>query len=271
MIVDAHAHIFPEHVADRAMEALSAQAGVRPVARPTVEGLLRHMDECGVDRAVVLAIATRPDQVRSITKWFASLRTEERFIPFAALHPHSDDLPGDIERVVDAGLRGVKLQPNFQGFELDDPGVLRMLELIDDRLVVLMHGGQDIAPVEQVRATPTGLRVLHRRFPQVRFVFAHLGAYRQWDEVEESLVGEEVHFDASYVFDLCSDEQISRIVRNHGPERILWGSDFPWQTQREGLEGVARLGLSEEERAAMLGGNLMRLLKSPTAPPPTPR
>jgi predicted TIM-barrel fold metal-dependent hydrolase len=105
----------------------------------------------------------------------------------------------------------------------------------------------------------------------VRFVFAHLGAYRQWDEVEESLVGEEVHFDASYVFDLCSDEQISRIVRNHGPERILWGSDFPWQTQREGLEGVARLGLSEEERAAMLGGNLMRLLKSPTAPPPTPR
>jgi len=240
---------------------LSARSGVQPVARPTADGLLRHMDECGVGRAVVLAIATRAEQVRSITQWFSSLRAEERFIPFAALHPHSRDLEGDIGRVVDAGLPGVKLQPHFQGFSLDDPGLLRMLELIGEQLTVLLHGGQEIAPIEAVEPTPARLLALHRRFPEVRFILAHLGAYQQWEEVEALLVGEDVWLDASYVFGKCPDEQVRRIIRNHGPARVVWGSDFPWQTQREGLEGIGRLGLTAEEKAGVLGANLLQLLE----------
>ena len=68
-IVDFHAHVFPEKVADRAVEALAAAYQVRPVARPTPAGLLGVMDEAGVDVAVILPVATRPDQVRSINEW----------------------------------------------------------------------------------------------------------------------------------------------------------------------------------------------------------
>ena len=260
MVIDSHTHIFPEHVVDRAMEALGARYGARPVGRPTPDGLLRHMDECGVDRAVVLAVATRPDQVESITSWFTGLLAEGRFIPFPSLHPHSTDLEGDVRRVVEAGLRGVKLQPHFQGFSLSDPQFLRMLELIGDRLVVLMHGGQEIVNIDDVQPTPARLIALHERFPAVRFVCAHLGAFRYWDEVEQCMVGRSVTLDASYVFGICPDERIARIIRAHGADRVVWGSDFPWQTQAEGLAGIARLGLSENETRQILGGSLRGLL-----------
>ena len=261
MIFDCHAHIFPEHIVDRAMAALGARYNACPVARPTPDGLLRHMDECAIDRAVVLAVATKPSQVASINTWLTGLN-EPRFIPFGSLHPYQEDIAEEIERLVDLGVRGVKLQPHFQEFGLDDPQLLKMLELIGDRMLVLMHGGQEIVTIEDVQPTPQRLLRLHRQVPQVRFMFAHLGAYQQWEAVEEYLVGEEVLFDASYVFDICPDEQIERIIRNHGVGKVLWGSDFPWHHGRRGLAGLARLGLSDGERQVILSGNALGVLGS---------
>jgi len=211
MIIDSHAHIFPENVVDRAMSALEARYSAKPVARATPERLLQHMDECGVDKAVVLGVATKPSQVASINAWLTGLGNE-RLIPFGSLHPYYEDIEGEIQRLLDAGVKGVKLQPHFQDYSLDDPKALAMLEAIGDRLFVLMHGGQEIIPIENLQPTPQRLLGLHKRLPEVRFVFAHLGAYLQWDEVEELLVGEDVGLDASYVFGICPDEQIERII-----------------------------------------------------------
>jgi uncharacterized protein len=259
MIVDCHAHIFPDHVVERAMEVLTACYSAAPVVLPTRDNLLRHMDECGVEAAVAVSVATRPAQVASINAWTTRLGSD-RLIPFGALHPHHDETAGEVERLVDAGVRGIKLQPHFQGYDIVEPQFARMLEAVGDRLVVLLHGGQELVPLEHPVPTPARVAALARQFPQVRFVVAHLGASGMWDEVEEHLVGLDVWFDASYVFPFCPPEQVLRIIRNHGPERIVWGSDFPWQTQTVGIEGVRSLGLSDAETAGILGGNLRRLL-----------
>lgn len=259
MIFDCHTHIFPEHVVDRAMEALSARYGAAPVARATPEGLLGHMDECGVDRALVVAVATKPGQVASVNSWLLGLG-EERLVPFGSLHPLCEDLEGEIARLVDAGVKGIKLQPHFQDFGLDDPRFLEMMECIGDRLWVLLHAGQEIAPLERIEPTPARLLALHRRFPAAKLILAHLGGYLEWEGVEELLVGQDLWLDASYVFDICPDDRIEGLIRAHGPERVVWGSDFPWQTQRQGLEGVARLRLSQEQKRGILGENLLRLL-----------
>ncbi|MBP8954378.1 MAG: amidohydrolase family protein [Armatimonadetes bacterium] len=260
MIFDCHAHIFPENVVDRAMEALSARYGAEPVGRATPAGLLRHMDDCGVDRCLVLGVATKPSQVRPINDWLTGLG-EERLVPLGSLHPHMDGMADEIARLVDCDVKGVKLQPHFQDYELDDPAVHAMFEAIGDRLFVLMHGGQEIIPIDNLQPTPPRLARLLDTHPQVRFIFAHLGAYLQWDEVEETLVGRDAYLDASYVFDICSDQQIRRIIQGHGPERIVWGSDFPWQTQAQGLAGIRRLGFGADVEKGILGGNLLRLLE----------
>jgi len=241
------------------MAALEAAYGARPLMRPTVDNLLAQMDETGVDATVICPVATDPNQVRSINRWMASLASE-RLIPLGALHPADSRWDEEIEFLVDHGIRGVKLQPHFQQFELLATATLEKLEKLSGRLVVVLHAGQEIKPIEHVKPTPQRLLELHRELPGLQFIAAHLGGYEMWDEVEEHLVGEDIHMDLSFVFGKASDEQIARIICKHGPERILFASDFPWQSPIEVLAGLNRLDLSEEQRTMILGANAARLL-----------
>jgi len=258
-LIDSHTHIFPEKVVDKAMAALEAAYGAQPLIRPTVSNLIAHMDQTGVDSAVICPVATNPEQVRSINHWMVSLASE-RLIPLGALHPADPRWDEQIEFLVDHGIRGVKFQPHFQEFELLASATLKKLEKLAGRLVVVLHAGQEIEPIEHVEPSPQRLLKLHRRLPELRFIAAHLGGYQMWDEVEHYLVGEDIYLDTAFVFNKASDEQIARIIRNHGPQRILFASDFPWQSPSEVLDGLNRLDLSEEQRTMILGGNAARLL-----------
>jgi predicted TIM-barrel fold metal-dependent hydrolase len=80
-----------------------------------------------------------------------------------------------------------------------------------------------------------------------KVVLAHMGGFNQWDEVEEYLVGKNIWFDTSYTFQHIQPEQFLRIVRNHGADRILFGTDSPWGGQKECIEYLSKLELSQEE------------------------
>lgn len=256
--LDFHTHIFPDRVAERAIAALIETYQAQPQGEATVAGLLRAMDAAGVDRAVVCPVATRPDQVVSINRWVTSL-DRERFVPFGALHPDFEGLEEELRFLRDQGVRGVKLQPHFQGYELESPGLLRMFEQLRD-FVVLMHGGQEIKPIPSVPTTPERLRALHDRFPQHRLVIAHLGGYQMWEAVEDNLLGQDLYFDLSYTFDRLDDETIARFIAAHGIERILFGSDYPWMLPAQARAGLQRLGLPREQEHMILAGNAVRLL-----------
>ncbi len=241
------------------MAALQAEYQATPLAIPTIANLLEHMEATGVDAAVICPVATRPDQVRSINQWAAGL-DDERLIGFGALHPDCSHLDEEIQFLLDCGIRGVKLQPHFQGFELLAPETLHMLERIEGQLTVLLHAGQEIKTIQDVQPTPQRLLQLHQSFPHLQLILAHLGGYQMWDEVEEYLVGQNVYFDISYVFGYATDEQISRIIHHHGPQRIVFGSDFPWQSPAEVLAGLDRIQLEPSQRRMILSQNLIGLL-----------
>jgi predicted TIM-barrel fold metal-dependent hydrolase len=262
-IIDAHTHVFPERVVDRAVAFLTEEYKTLPLIWPVAPKLLAHMQASGVDRSVVAPVASRPDQVASINQWAISLAAEPRLLPFGGLHPHDPDLEDEIHRLLDAGIPGVKLQPHFQAFDLDEPAAERMWETIGDRLAVLIHSGKEMQPIEKLRPTPARIAALIERHPYLHLIVAHLGGFRIWDDVEKDLVGANVHLDLSFTFGHIGYPQIERIIRAHGPERILWGSDFPWQTQSFGLEAFARLSLTEDERRAILSGNILTLLGLP--------
>ena len=259
-IIDAHTHIFPEKVADRAMEQLTSIYGATPVRRPVLEELVAEMDEAGVDRAVYAPVSTRPDQVGSINRFALGLVEHPRIIPFGTLHPHHDDVRGEVERLLAGGVLGVKLQPYFQGYRFDERATRAMFEAIGERLVVLMHGGQEIIEIEDVVPNAEALARLVEGYPRLRMIVAHMGGYEIWEEVEEHLVGAPVHFDLSYTFGHAPDELIAQVCSRHGWGRVVFGSDFPWQSESEALAGLRRLGLDEETFAGVAAGNLTRLL-----------
>jgi predicted TIM-barrel fold metal-dependent hydrolase len=93
-----------------------------------------------------------------------------------------------------------------------------------------------------------------------KIILAHTGGYEMWDEVEEYLVGMNVWLDTSYSMNRLSEEQFTRIVRNHGADRILFATDSPWGGQKETAEWIKGMDLPEEELERIFWNNGAKLL-----------
>lgn len=257
-LVDFHAHAFPEKVADRAMEALAEAYALRPVARPTPAGLLSFREEAGVDVSVILPVATRPDQVRSINDW-AAATCADRLVCFGALHPDFPDPAAEIDRLVASGVKGVKFQPQFQEFSPDEPRLWPMYEALEGRMIVVFHSGQEIVDVPHVYAQPAALARVREAFPRLTLVVAHMGGYRMRREAREHLWGKPQYLETSFTWDL-TEEELTEAIQLQGAERVLFGSDFPWGDARTDVARLSRLPLSQSEVEAIAWQNANRLL-----------
>ena len=259
-VVDFHTHAFPEKVAARAVASLRETYRVEPVAEATIEGLIGVMDDAGVDAAVVAPVATRPDQVASINDW-AARSGSDRIICFGALHPGLADPAAEVDRMVKLGLKGVKLQPNFQQFSPDDRTMWPVYEAAQGRLVVLFHSGQEILAFEHVHAQPAAVARVHAAFPGLQMVVAHMGGYQMWDGVREHLVGKDLFLDTSYCPERdIGDDDLRALIRDHGAERVVFATDFPWAHPGPDIARLCALGLRQEEVEAIAWENAARLL-----------
>lgn len=259
MVVDVHAHAFPDAIAAAAVEALAAEGGIRPHYDGTVAGLLAAMDRGGVDRAVVVPVATKPSQVRSINDWVASVACE-RIVPFGAMHPDFEDPYAEAARMAALGIRGIKLHSQHQGFLPTDPRMEPVYQAAEAcGLIVLFHAGGYVVE-RAMEPRPAEFAAVLDAHPRLVCVLAHMGGYRRWDEVREYLCGRDVYLDTAYVPRNMPDEQFVALARDHGIERILFGTDGPWTDAGAEIEYLDDIGFTPAERAAILGGNAARLL-----------
>ena len=130
-----------------------------------------------------------------------------------------------------------------------------------------------------VHVTPRMVRSALDQVGPMTLILAHMGGWRNWDQVEELLPDTSVYLDTSYSlgdlaplddgFYLPEDlpmmpqEQFLRMVRTFGPHRILFGTDSPWQSQTDAVAAIRALHLSQEEQDGILGGNAQKLLNFP--------
>ncbi len=258
--IDFHTHIFPDQLAATTIPALAKAGNVTPASDGTASGLLASMDRAGIEASVICSIATRPSQFSSILDWSRTLATE-RLVPFASLHPDSATLSDEINQVTAAGLKGIKLHPYYQDFYLNEKRLLPLFEQVADQgLIVILHSGYDIGFPEEERADPAKIKALLRDIPHLKLVAAHLGSWQQWHEVEEFLVGEDVYLDIAFALEFLEREQARRILQEHRPDRLLFGSDSPWADQAGVKKLLVDLDLGDELTARILGKNGAELL-----------
>ncbi len=233
---------------------------MQAVTDGTVAGLLRHMRASDVAYSVVQPVATKPSQVRSINDWAAS-QTDPGIICFGAIHPDHEDAPAEIERIISLGIPGIKIQANWQGFYVDEPKMRPIYEAAQGRLIVMFHSGEELAPFEEMKATPRRLAAVHRDFPGLIMIAAHMGGYRMWNEVEEHLLGKNVYFDTSACFpEDLSDARFLDFIRRHGAERILFATDCPFGNALDDIPRLEQMGLTDTELELIFCENARRLL-----------
>jgi len=259
VIIDFHAHCFSPRIVEKAIATLVANSGVRaPFADGTTAGLLAAMDQTGIDACVIANIATNPRQQRAVNDFAISLLAEPRFIPFGSVHPDAPDAIEELRCLAAAGIKGIKLHPDYQEFFADEPRLFPIYEEIARLgLVTLFHAGVDTGLCDPVRATPEHLLRALPAFGGAPVVAAHFGGFLLWREVMEHLCGQDIYFDTSYCARKIPPPWARRIVELHGKDRILFGTDLPWSDPQDELNLAKQVGGTE---ADILGGNAMRLL-----------
>ena len=260
MIIDFHAHCFPDALAPKAMPILASHSGT-PWFDGTTGGLLTLMDSAGIGRCVVANIATNPRQQRSVNDFAISLLENPRFIPFGSVHPEAPGALDELRRLKDAGIRGIKLHPDYQDFFPDEPRVFPIYQQAARLgLVTLFHAGVDIGLCNPVRCTPAHLARALPRFEGAPVVAAHFGGYILWREVLEHLCGQDIYFDTSYCARKMPPPWAREIIAAHGPDRILFGTDLPWADPLDEIGFVRQISADETMAENILGNNAVKLL-----------
>ena len=262
MIIDFHTHAFPDKIAEKAIEGLitSSSSKYAPATDGTVSDLIRNMDYCGIDKSVVLPVLTKPSQFEKNCEWIKEIESD-RIIPFGGVHPDTEDYKSEIKTLSSLGIKGIKFHAEFQNFELDS---LKMLKIYDfafeNGLIILHHAGYDPSYLPPYKATPERIANARKQLGGGVFIAAHLGGHDFWDETEEYLVGTDVYLDTSMGFQYYSHEQFLRIVKNHGADKILFGTDTPWSDGKQEIATLNSLPLTQEQKDQILGKNAQRIL-----------
>ena len=261
-IIDFHTHAFPDKLAERALKSLEGEGEIKARLNGTVSALLSSMDRSGIEKSVICSIATKPAQFDAIFRWSRQIDSA-RIIPFPSLHPDDSGIPDKVARVKEAGFKGLKLHPYYQDFLIDEEKMFPLYEEISKaNLILLVHTGFDFAFSRVERADPLRTLKVLRRFPSLKLVTTHLGAWDQWDQVEKFLLGKPIYMEISFSLEFLSPEKVREIIRNHPEKYLLFGTDSPWADQGEALSLFRKLNLGAEKEKLILRENAFNLLSS---------
>ena len=256
-IFDAHAHVFPNKIAERATSSISVFYDDMPMQHiGSMEQLLKSGANAGIDGYLICSTATNVAQVQAINQFlWDSCKDHVNCIAFAAMHPFAPDCQADMDFILQHGFRGIKLHPDFQKFYIDDPAVYPLYEIIQEtQLPILMHMG---AP-HQTYSQPQRLAKVLKEFPKLRVSAAHLGGWERWEEAVANLKADErLRFDTSSCSPFLPKDKMREIIRHYGAENCFFGVDFPMWDHEEELERFFALSLTDYENKRILSENLI--------------
>lgn len=261
MIIDFHTHCFPEKIAERAIASLShAAGGLVPHTNGTPESLIKLMDEVGVSKSVVLGIATNEKQMQNVNN-FAKELSSDRLIGFGSVHPDSENVFEELERIKSLGLKGVKFHPEYQSFYVDDIKMKQIYEKIASLgLITVFHAGLDLGYAPPYHCTPDRMARAIDWFDGSPVIAAHFGGYGFTEEVIDTLCGLPIYMDTAFAYASIPRESAAEIIRKHGADKILFASDCPWHSPALEIRFIESLDLSEEEKQLIYYKNAERLL-----------
>lgn len=262
-LFDAHVHVYPDAIADRARVALGKFYNFDVPGAGTYDGYMEECRENETTGFLVFSVATTAHQVKSINDYIASRMHSARAlgyetVGFASMHQEFDEVESELERAISLGLTGIKIHPDIQRFDLLDPRMFRICEAAEGRLIMNFHMGDDR---EEYRySEPRKLAELLKRFPKLTVIASHLGGYQAWDEAREYLYGNpQVWYDNSSALWAMTPERAFEITAACGVDRVMFGTDFPVMKIAQYKELFDKEGWGAREREMILYGNAKRL------------
>lgn len=266
MIIDFHAHVFPDKIAKKTVDYLAERGGHPYDYDGTVSGLISKMETAGVTLAVCLPVLTKPTQFESVLNFAKGLNAEyqgKTILSFAGIHPNCEDIEGALKAVKEAGIKGVKIHPDYQETYIDDERYIKILEVAKELdLIVVTHAGIDCAYTDcDAKCPPNRAKKVIDRVGHKKFVLAHMGGAEMVDEFLSCVAGSDVYIDTAFVLKYLTKEQFLSILNKHGEDKILFATDAPWSNANEDLKILKSFVTDEEVLDKILYKNALKLLE----------
>ena len=276
MTIDAHVHITrPEIIANELeygknesyFDLLSSNPKNKYV---TSNDVIARMDKEGIDRAIVFGFAFKSNE---LCRWVNDFTIEtvkrfpEKLIGYAVVNPLSSEAEQELERCRQAGLKGVgEIYPTGQGFDPSDKGQMAALCNFchKHRWPLMVHLNEPVGhdyPGKTADSIKQGA-ALATNFPNVRFIYAHLGGglcfYELMPELRESL--KNVYYDTAAQPFLYSANVYTTLKAIGILPKILFGSDYPLLSISKYRREIESIRLEPVDREAVMGRNAKNLL-----------
>lgn len=265
MLIDVHTHAFPDAIAGKTIEFLIAKmlsqsgAVVENATDGTVSGLVRSMDKNGVDLSLIMPIATKVSQTATINNFAEGLRSD-RLISFGSVHPEDPDYEAVLADLKARGFLGIKLHPEFQSFFVDSPEGIRLIKTAHKYgLYTLLHAGGDLGYPAPYHCTPERLRNIIGEVDPTLIIAAHLGGFQMWEDVMRFIPDTGVYIDTAAVGHFITPDVYRDIIRAVGADRVLFGSDSPWEDAGHALMCLEATNIGNDELELIKYKNAVRL------------
>ena len=256
-IFDVHCHIYPDKIADKAVENIGRFYNVTMQGSGTAQNLLQQQQEAGIAGSLVYAVALKASNVQSINDFIAGqAKQHPSLIGFATMHQDYEDMEAEIDRCIKLGLKGVKIHPDSQGVNADDPRLMRLYEIIQGRLPLVLHCGD----YRWDNSHPSRIKSILRAFPKLVLNAAHFGGWSLYDLAVEYLEDENCFMDISSASAYLGPRRTTELIHIYGPERILFGSDYPMWKPQEEVERFMANNLTPKEQQMICWHNAERFV-----------
>lgn len=244
--IDIHTHIYPSAIADRAAKSIRDFYRLDGEGMDgTVDMLLKQGASVGITKYLILPVAVKPEQVPSINNYIQSQTLEHNcFLGFGTVHADMEDIVAESERIAAMGLKGIKIHPDCQRFDIDDPRLYPLYEAVQGRLPMMIHMGD----VKFDHSHPARLRRVLQMFPQLQVCAAHFGGHTMYETAREYLSDTSCIMDISSTLMFMEKGQAEHYINHYGAERLAFGTDYPvWDPVCE-IQRFLSLNITQEQR-----------------------
>lgn len=266
MIVDSHSHV--------------SLSWYEPV-----ESLLFQMDRNGVDKAVLVQMWNERDNTYQVE---CVQRFPDRFTSVVMVDVESPEAVDQLERAVAEGAKGVRLRPLTRSAGADPLALWRTAERLG--INVSCVGAPEAFASEEFEA-------VIRELPGVPIIIEHIGELQPAADSYDPAVAERIfalsRYDNVYMkihglgefavrkkgtadgfpFVMPIPDLLPRSLKSFGANRLMWGSDYPPVSRREGYANSLKFVMQEldhisaKEKALIFGGTAAALYSLETSIP----
>jgi len=266
MIIDAHTHIYPDLVAEKAIRTIigNTKGHLDAYTDGTFNNLLTSMDDAGIDISIVLTVATNPEQGKGILQWIKQIiNLSPRMIYFGSVHPYDPNNKNIIKEIKELGIQGLKFHPAYQHFPADSKEAYKVYdEALRNDLILYFHSGFDVSMPESIYASIDRFSNLLKDFEGSKIVLAHAGGIGESEKILDLFSDKKCYYDTSFILeDMMLSEHAKELYRQN-EDYFIFGTDSPWRDQKKYVDIIRNSDfLNEEQKDKIFYKNILKLIK----------